>query len=54
MNFKNTKEALWTNTEKLDKFTGRAKEFDSIFVVGGFGRKSCLIYPSPRYLLMVY
>jgi len=35
--FKNTKEELWMNTEKLDGFSGRAKEFDSIFIVGGFG-----------------
>jgi hypothetical protein len=43
VDFKNTKESLWMNTEKLDAFTGRAMEFDSIFVVGGFGRRSSSI-----------
>jgi len=37
VDFKNTKESLWMNTEELGVFTGRAKEFDSIFIVGGFG-----------------
>jgi len=37
--FANTKQKLWTETEKLESFLGRAKEFDSIFYVGGFGRK---------------
>ncbi|KAL6796393.1 class I glutamine amidotransferase-like protein [Trichoderma sp. SZMC 28013] len=35
--FYNTKQDLWTTTEKLSSFIGRAKEFDVIFVVGGFG-----------------
>ena len=46
MEFKNTKEELWMNTEKLDGFSGRAKEFDSIFIVGGFGRKRCVPHVS--------
>ena len=50
MDFKNTKEALWMNTEKLEEFTGRAKEFDSIFVVGGFGRRFCFTYAAPLSL----
>ena len=37
--FAQTKQKLWTETEKLDSFLGRAKEFDAIFYVGGFGRK---------------
>jgi len=37
--FYNTKKDLWTTTEKLSSFLGHAKEFDVIFVVGGFGRK---------------
>lgn len=39
MEFAQTKQKLWTETEKLESFLGRAKEFDSIFYVGGFGRK---------------
>lgn len=38
--FKNTKEDLWKNTEKLDNFIGKAAEFDALFYIGGFGRKS--------------
>lgn len=37
--FYNTKKDLWTETEKLSSFLGRANDFDAIFVVGGFGRK---------------
>lgn len=33
------KSQLWEKTEKLEKFLGRAKEFDAIFYVGGHGRK---------------
>ena len=29
---------LWENTESLESFEGRAKEFDAIFFVGGGGR----------------
>jgi hypothetical protein len=36
--FYNTKENLWTSTEKLSSMLGRANEFEVIFVVGGFGR----------------
>jgi len=39
MEFLKTKEDLWTKTQKLETFLGRAQEFDAIFVVGGFGRK---------------
>ncbi|KAJ5811492.1 hypothetical protein N7474_007793, partial [Penicillium riverlandense] len=35
--FYRTKEDLWKSTEKLASFIGRAKDFDVIFVVGGFG-----------------
>lgn len=37
--FKNKKD-LWTTTDKLSSYLGRAEEFDVIFVVGGFGRMS--------------
>jgi hypothetical protein len=36
--FLNTRSDLWKNTEKLEAFLGRAKEFDAILYVGGFGR----------------
>jgi putative intracellular protease/amidase len=35
--FLNTKQSLWTETEKLSEFVGKASEFEAIFVVGGFG-----------------
>jgi putative intracellular protease/amidase len=35
--FLKEKTALWENTEKLEKFLGRAGEFDAIFYVGGHG-----------------
>ena len=35
--FLKEKEALWKNTEKLDKYLGKAKEFDAVFYVGGHG-----------------
>lgn len=31
--------SLWEETEKLEKFLGRAKDFDAILIVGGVGRK---------------
>lgn len=34
---------LWLETRKLEDFLGRAKEFDAIFVVGGFGREYFLL-----------
>jgi hypothetical protein len=46
VDFKNTKESLWMNTEKLDAFSGRATEFDSIFIIGGFGRRSSSTSPT--------
>jgi hypothetical protein len=36
--FYTTKKDLWTVTDKLSTFLGREKEFDVIFIVGGFGR----------------
>ncbi len=39
--FYNTKKDLWTTTETITSFLGRASEFDVIFIVGGFGRKFC-------------
>lgn len=39
MEFAQTKEKLWTETEKLESFLGRAKEFTAILYVGGFGRR---------------
>jgi hypothetical protein len=50
VDFKDTKESLWMNTEKLESFLGKAKEFDTIFYVGGFGRKFCLRISSYLYL----
>jgi putative intracellular protease/amidase len=38
VNFLKKNEALWKNTEKLDKFLGHAGEFEAIFFVGGHGR----------------
>lgn len=38
VDFKNTKESLWMNTEKLATFLGKAADYDAIFYVGGFGR----------------
>ncbi|KAF4625741.1 hypothetical protein G7Y89_g12422 [Cudoniella acicularis] len=35
--FAATKQKLWTETEKLESFLGRAKEFSAILYVGGFG-----------------
>lgn len=32
-------EALWKNTEKLEKFLGHAGDFEAIFFVGGHGRR---------------
>lgn len=40
--FYRTKKDLWKSTEKLTSFLGRAKDFDVIFVVGGFGRRPSL------------
>jgi putative intracellular protease/amidase len=36
-------EALWKNTHKLSEFSGKAKEFEAIFFVGGHGRTLPLI-----------
>ena len=38
--FYKTKKDLWTSTEKLSSFLGRASEFAAIFIVGSFGRTS--------------
>ncbi|OBT52230.1 hypothetical protein VE04_07412 [Pseudogymnoascus sp. 24MN13] len=35
--FAETKQELWLETQKLENFLGRAKEFVCIFYVGGFG-----------------
>lgn len=40
VDFLNSKQSLWKNTEKLSDFVGRANEFDAIFFVGGHGRES--------------
>ncbi|KAL2062034.1 hypothetical protein VTL71DRAFT_6300 [Oculimacula yallundae] len=37
MEFAATKSKLWLETEKLESFLGRAKEFTAILYVGGFG-----------------
>ena len=39
MDFLENKKELWENTQKLETFVGRAKDFDAIFYVGGLGRK---------------
>jgi hypothetical protein len=39
MEFAKTQQKLWLETEKLETFLGRAKEFASVFYVGGLGRK---------------
>lgn len=36
--FLKEEEKIWKSTEKLDKFVGKAKEFDGLFVPGGHGR----------------
>lgn len=38
--FLKTKESLWKNTEKLEKFIGHAGDYEAIFYVGGHGRMS--------------
>lgn len=40
--FAETKQKLWLETQKLENFLGRAKEFLCIFYVGGFGRKALI------------
>ena len=45
--FKDTKSDLWTKTEKLESFLGRAKEFTAILYVGGFGREFCFSFSLP-------
>jgi len=35
--FSKTKQELWTTTKKLKTFLGKAKDFDAILYVGGFG-----------------
>ena len=42
VDFLNSKQALWKNTEKLEDFVGRAGEFAALIYVGGHGRKSIL------------
>ena len=37
VNFLKNDEAVWKNTQKLSDFTGKAKDFDAIFYVGGHG-----------------
>jgi len=37
MEFKDTQQKLWMETQKLESFVGRAKEFAAILYVGGFG-----------------
>jgi putative intracellular protease/amidase len=45
--FKDTKSDLWTKTEKLESFLGRAKEFTAILYVGGFGREFLFYFIFP-------
>ncbi|TVY14817.1 Glutamine amidotransferase-like class 1 domain-containing protein 1 [Lachnellula arida] len=35
--FLNTKQKIWTETEKLENYVGRAKEFAAILYIGGLG-----------------
>jgi putative intracellular protease/amidase len=37
VNFLNNDSHVWKNTQKLSDFTGKAKDFDAIFYVGGHG-----------------
>jgi putative intracellular protease/amidase len=37
VNFLNNDQQVWKNTQKLDTFLGKAKDFDAIFYVGGHG-----------------
>jgi putative intracellular protease/amidase len=37
VNFLNNDQKVWKNTQKLSDFTGKAKDFDAIFYVGGHG-----------------
>lgn len=37
VNFLKNDEQVWKNTQKLDTFLGKAKDFDAIFYVGGHG-----------------
>ncbi|KZM25508.1 uncharacterized protein EKO05_0008962 [Ascochyta rabiei] len=37
VNFLKNNESVWKNTQKLDQFVGKAKDFDAIFYVGGHG-----------------
>jgi hypothetical protein len=46
MEFAQTKEKLWTETQKLESFLGKANEFVGIFYVGGFGREILQHAPS--------
>lgn len=39
MEFAQTKQKLWMETQKLETFLGKAKGFTAILYVGGFGRK---------------
>ena len=39
VSFLKSKETLWKNTEKIEKFLGRAQEYDALFFCGGHGRK---------------
>ncbi|KAJ5203980.1 uncharacterized protein N7498_004859 [Penicillium cinerascens] len=48
--FYRTKKDLWKSTEKLASFLGRAKDFDVIFVVGGFGRRHSLSLQSLHFM----
>jgi len=36
------KKATWESSEKISSFHGRAEEFDAVFYVGGWGRKSSI------------
>lgn len=37
VDFKDTKSQLWTQTEKLENFLGKAAEYEAILYIGGFG-----------------
>jgi putative intracellular protease/amidase len=43
MEFAQTKQKLWLETQKLESFLGRAKDFTAILYVGGFGRRFLMI-----------
>jgi putative intracellular protease/amidase len=53
MEFAKTQSKLWLETEKLENFLGKAKEFTAILYVGGFGRESSLPFKFEIPLILI-